>query len=323
MLAVGSDDGVYTVEGLGSPGETTATQRLESGQVMRLRQFEDFDGVFAATATGLFHSRDGETWTELGVPQSKVYAVGATPRGPRLFAGTRPAHLYTATIEDGGLEPSRLDWRELDGFQDLPSRPEWRTPRHDDIAQVRDVKTPAAAPEHVVTAVEVGGVHVSTDGGTTWEERRGAVHDDVHELHVVDERTFLAATGFGLYRTTDAGHNWIRLDEGVEQEYVRAVIEHEGVIYASAAHGPSTTWDDAEADPVLLEGDGGDGVEPVASPYPDEVVIGWAVRDDGVIGATHGGHLIARRDDGWEAIGEFPIPGATRGRYAPLTVLES
>jgi len=57
----------------------------------------------------------------------------------------------------------------------------------------------------VVAAIEVGGVHVSTDGGTTWTGRNAGVNDDVHELHVVDDGEYVAATGCGLFYTKTQG----------------------------------------------------------------------------------------------------------------------
>lgn len=57
-------------------------------------------------------------------------------------------------------------------LDDLPSREEWRLPRNENLAQVRDVHVPDQHLERVVAGVEVGGVHLSDDGGETWTERR-------------------------------------------------------------------------------------------------------------------------------------------------------
>jgi len=317
MLLVGSDDGAYRVDALDGADESTATKVLDSERVMRLRTFESVAGVFAATRAGLYHSPDGETWTDLNVPREKVYAVGASPTGERLYAATRPAGVY-ATAVDGEIGATDPSWRELDGFQDLPSRGEWRLPRHENLAQVRDVHAPAA--EQVVAGVEVGGVHGSDDGGETWTERRDGCDDDIHELHVESPEEWVAATGRGLFRTTDAGGTWARLDDGVEQMYFRSVTRHDGVVYASGAMGNSGGWDDPDADPALFAWDG-TRLAAEAVPTDDETVTGFATVDGTLVAGTHCGTLLTRRADGWTVASSFPVPGETTGRYTPLASL--
>lgn len=160
---------------------------------MRIRRFERGDGpegLLAATETGLYHSPDGETWTDLGVSREKVYAVGGDGEGT-LYAGTRPAPLYAGDAGVGDTIEG-LDWRELEGFQELPSRGEWRLPRHENLAQVRDVRVDPAGSARIVAGVEVGGVHVSEDGGQQWTERRDGGDDDIHGLVVVGPGDYLA-----------------------------------------------------------------------------------------------------------------------------------
>jgi len=307
--------------GVDESGEASAETVLDAGPVVRLRTFDAFDGLFAATETGLYHSPRGEEWTDLGVPRERVYAVAAGPDG-RLYAGTRPAHVYVGqpTEEDGRLrEP---DWRELEGFQALPSREEWGLPRHENLAQVRDLHVHPKAPDRVVAGVEVGGVHVGRSYGETWTERRGDVDDDVHELRAVGRDEFVAATGFGLFRTTDAGRSWTRLDEGHDQRYFRSVCSVDGTIYAGSALAHTATWDDADADPALFASRGGETIEPVEHPRPDETVTGIAAVGDALAAATHRGTVMVRDGDGWTVAGSLPAPDGFAGSYTPLAQLD-
>jgi len=314
MLLAGSDDGVYRLTDPTEPGESTATAVLDSGRVLRVRTV-DARGVFAATRTGLYYSPDGADWTDLAVPTEQVYAVGGDSR--RLYAGTRPAAVYVAQV-DGTVDAGSLSWRELDGFQNLPSRGDWRLPRHESLAQVKDVHAPA--PGHLVAGVEVGGIHHSEDGGETWTERRTGVDDDIHELCAVSAEEWLAATGDGLYRTTDGGGTWTRLDDSVEQRYFRAVLATDGGVYAAGALANSSTWEDNDADPALFRWEGV-GLDPVALPTTDETVTGLTTVDGTVVAGTHRGRLLARRPDGWVETGRFPVPGGLTGRYTPLAAL--
>ncbi len=316
MILAGSDDGVYRLAGIDTPN--AARKVLDAGRVMRLRAFDALPGVFAATRTGLYHSPDGTDWTGLDVPTGTVYAVGADTTGERLYAGTRPAAVYIAELTGGAVDADTLSWHELDGFQDLPSRGEWRLPRHDDLAQVKDVHVLGA--NRVVAGVEVGGVHRSDDGGETWTQQQEGVDDDIHELHPVSATEWLAATGHGLYHTTDAGETWLRLDDDVDQRYFRSVFATNGTVYAGGALANSSTWDDDDADPELFRWQGR-ALEPVPLPTTDETVTGLASVDDRVVAGTHRGTLLARRSGEWVEAGQFPVPGELTGRYTPLATL--
>jgi photosystem II stability/assembly factor-like uncharacterized protein len=316
MLIVGSEDGIYRLSTLEASTDRTAERLLDSGPVMRLRQFDEFDGLFAATERGLYHSQRGDEWTDLNVPEQQVYAVGARREG-RLYAGTRPAHLFVA--EPGPDDPTgQVAWRELDGLQSVPSRDEWRLPRHENLAQIRDVHAPTDADDRIVAAVEVGGVHVSDDGGETWTERRDGVHDDVHELRVTGPDEFVAATGFGMFRTTDAGRSWTRLDEGYEQRYFRSVVSVDDAIYAGAAMAHTATWDDADADPALFVCRDGERLERIEHPCPSETITGLAAADGAVVAGTHRGTVLARRGDDWTMAGALPVDDDFAGSYTPL-----
>lgn len=319
MLLVGSEDGLYRMSGVRESTETTVARVLDPGAVMRIRQFPHHDGVFAATRSGLYHSHDGETWTDLGVPREQVYSVESGPGG-RLYAGTCPAHLY-ATESGADSDPDDdLAWTELEGFQDLPSREEWRLPRHENLAQVRDVHVLSDVPDRIVAGVEVGGVHVSEDGGETWTERRGDVHDDVHELLAVGPEEYVAATGFGLFRTTDAGRSWTRLDEGYDQRYFRSVASVGGDVYAGSALAHTSTWVEPDADPELFVCRDGETLTPVDHAIPEETVTGMTDVDGSLFAGTYSGRVMAT-DPGsgeWSVVGTLPDPADRLSGYTPL-----
>jgi photosystem II stability/assembly factor-like uncharacterized protein len=298
-LLIGTEDGVYRTSGV--PFEN-ATQILAAGRVMRVRQFSESAGAFACTKTGLYHSTAGGTaWANLDVPQEEVYSVCVSPDSERLYAGTHPAQLYAS--DDGGDS-----WTELEGFQELPSREEWYTPRHRNEAHVRVVDTHPAVPDRVIAGVEVGGVHVSEDRGESWTERQTGVHNDVHHVLVDGPEKYIASCGGGLYRTTDAGQSWTRLDEKLDHTYFREAIVYDEQLYAAAARSSPGTWrDESGADAAMFVSDTDDNTfnTPSYPGAPQEVILAWTVAGDQVVAGTNGGRVIGETDDGWKTLGQL------------------
>ncbi|NHN58022.1 MULTISPECIES: WD40 repeat domain-containing protein [Halorussus] len=325
MLVAGSTDGIYRIDDILESEETTAEKVRDADDVFRVRQFDGLEGLFAAAASGLYHSLDGTEWRALPVPAEQVYAVAAGPSGDRLYAGTRPADLYAADTGAGAPTDGRA-WEPVTGFRDLRERSDWGIPRHDGVSQVRSLRTHPDAPDRLVAGIEVGGVFVSDDAGSTWTSRRiegfDARHtDDVHHLAIADAGTFVASTGSGLYRTTDAGRTWDRLDAGHAQRYFREAFVRDGTVFAGGAPASSSSWDESD-DHALFESRDGERLERVAAPTSEEVAVGWCAVEGDPVAATHRGRLIRRRDDGWTGVGAVPVPGDAVVRYLPLTWYE-
>ena len=325
MLFAGSDDGVYRVDGVHEPDNVNAEKVLDAEQVFRIHQFDAVEGLFVTAESGLYHSNDGSAWTTLSLPEEQVYAVAANPIGDRLYAGTRPARVYVTTLGDG-IPSSQQAWDEVSGFQTLREEADWGLPRHDGIAQIRSLCTHPDAPDRLVVGVEVGGIHVSDDRGRTWTTRRitgfDAPHtDDIHHLILEDSETLVASTGSGLYRSTDVGRTWKRLDGGHRQRYFRESYVHDDSIYAGAAPGSTSSWEE-DTDHALFECHDGQSLERVPSPTTDEVAIGWCAIGDDVMTVTHRGTLLQREGEGYQTIGTVPTPGSVQGRYLPLSWYE-
>lgn len=320
MLVAGTGDGAYRVTGVTNARNTRVQKVLDLPRVERVYQSDAVDGVFAATGAGLYYSADGRDWVDLHVPKDPVWAVAVSPSGGRVYAGTVPTHVYVASLPSDGISPQTIDWRELEGFRQLPSRDEWGVPRHNNMARVRDLHIHPASPHRLVAGVEPGGVHVSPDGGETWEERNDGMHDDVHSLLLVADGEYVSATGRGLYRTTNAGRSWTRLDGNVEQRYFRTVYQFDGALYASAACvPPSNRWETPEADPALFRCRDGQSLDRIDTPRPDEVVVGWTTAEEMLIGTTHRGTILRTQGKTWEVVGELPSAETIPGCYYNLT----
>lgn len=321
MLFAGSVDGVYRIEGAREPGATEAERVLAADEVYGLRQFDTPVGLFATTTSGLYLSPDGRRWTGVSLPGEGVYSVAAGGAGDSLYAGTRPARLFAAD-SSAGLPTDAAAWDEVDGFAQLRARTDWAIPRHDGLAQLRSIRTDRAEPDRIVAGVEVGGVYVSDDGGQTWTARTidgfDEPHtDDIHHLALADAETIVASTGSGLYRSTDVGRTWTRLDTAHSQRYFREAFVHDGTIFAGGAPRHPATWEE-EADHALFASRDGETLERESSPTTDEVAVGWCAIGDDVVTVTHRGTLLRGRRGEWTVAGSVPTPGRDRVQCVPL-----
>ena len=292
-LLAGTRTGVYRGT---SASFDDAVRVLDSDRVMRLRTFGP--RTYAATRGGLYRSLDdGDSWARIETPRPEVYSVLEHPEGERLYAGTHPAHCYVST--DAGDT-----WSECRGLQELPSRASWHTPRHRNEAHVRALR---ASGDRLVAGIEVGGVHVSEDGGERWTERRSGLHGDVHHVLVADG-TWVASTGDGLYRTDDDGRTWRRLDGDVDHRYFRAAHVQDGRLYAAATAGPPPTWEGPRGtDAALFESGGGESLRPVDYPgSPGEFVLSWAAGGGDLFAGTTAGQLLRRSGGEWVGAGNVP-----------------
>jgi hypothetical protein len=310
-LFIATQNGVYRSQS----GALDDIERvLDSGATLGVHTFDEH-GTFAASKTGLCRSIDkGDMWDRLDVPRTEVYAVAVSPDGARLYAGTHPAHIYVST--DRGET-----WTELEGFQDLPSRDQWHTPRHRNESHVRSLGVHPDAPSRLIAGVEVGGVHISDDNGETWTERRQGLESarrddlqyDVHHVLVVSAEEYIVSCGGGLYRTRDTGRSWARLDTEPPGPYFQEAFSYQGTVYAAAQTLPPTLpmgsrYEKRNVQASLFEStDGGDTFE--SKPYPgmpDEFIYAWTVAYGRVLAGTTEGRVIVRENDTWTTLGHVP-----------------
>ena len=302
-LLIGTDSGLYRAGDV--PFERDDLDPvLDCGVVTAVKSWDHTEGVFVASSTGAYRSVDGgETWTDLRVPlgdrfwhagQSEVWSILATADGA-LYAGTNDPYVFRSV--DGGET-----WTEQKGFRELPSRGYWESPIDPHYARLRALEAVPGRPEHLIAGVEAGGIHVSRDGGRTWTDRRDAIVDDVHQVLPISEDVWLAATGYldhdlenlglghavgegGLWRTTDAGESWDRLDVGSDFSYIRRVFVHDGrVVFCGGEEAPPA-WVNDDHEVALFESTNfGRDFERVSFPgEPHEIIETWAVHDGDVV----------------------------------------
>ncbi len=164
--------------------------------------------IFAATTEGLWIStQDGQqdSWRQVTSAQLVINAVAIHPSEPdRVFLGTQDHGVLISLTGGEGFEASNA------GFINR------RVP-----TVLADSKERGRVYAGVLFDGLNGGLFVSEDGGTTWQQSmNGMGVRDVYSLYQsqLNPEVIYAGTNHGLFRSDDHGRNWTQLkrEEPVE-----------------------------------------------------------------------------------------------------------
>jgi photosystem II stability/assembly factor-like uncharacterized protein len=276
--------------------------------------------IYAASADRVFRSDDeGRSWRPTGAafPGYSISSLAVHPWEPDvLLAGLETAALFRS--QDGGET-----WSEVTAIREMSERPEsgWHVPWGRARGHVRTPAWDRRDPRRVYLPIEVGGVVRTEDGGESWENVHGGIHDDVHALAVHPEQhaVLYAATRTGFGRSEDYGRTWTASD-GPAHPYCRALAidaaDPERVYTAGATTGPGP-WSRREsgAETALFRSDDGGrtwarlngGLPATFVPYIDALVTDPAI-PGAVAFATTTGEIYESRDAGahWARIAKAP-----------------
>ena len=150
------------------------------------------------------------TWNQQVSTDVTLNCVCWTPDN-RLLVGTERARL--AWVVDGELN-------FIDGFDAVPERKLWKTP----WGGPPDVRSLAVSTDGTIYAnIHVGWVVRSRDGGETWENLQEGLEMDVHQVatHPSDPATVFAATARGFYLSRDYGDTFTHQRSGMPYYYQR------------------------------------------------------------------------------------------------------
>ena len=145
---------------------------------------------------------------------------------------------------------------------------------------------------HIWVGSDDGLVHLSRDGGANWDNvsppHKGEAMINAIEISPHDPGTvYLAVAGYKLndfkpyiYKTTDYGKRWKRIDKGLpETTFVRVVREdpaRQGVLYAGTESGMFVSFDD------------GAGWQSLKLNMPPVPITDLAIRHNTLVAATQG-----------------------------------
>lgn len=225
-LMVGTADGLLEVS-LGTPVPAVRAVSLDGAEgpvrsplVVDHEEPERF--YLATTTSGVLRSADrGTTWERCseGITYKEVWALVQHPASGDLLAGSGP--VAVARSADRGEH-----WETVASLMSAPYRTEWYchvAPFH---PRVRGIACTADDPGLLLAAVEEGWVLRSADAGSTWDNPREGLGQDVHAvaLPAGSSGVVLVATGTGLYRSVDGGSTYEVV--GGTPPYVTTFLTH-------------------------------------------------------------------------------------------------
>jgi len=271
--------------------------------------------IFAGTFDrGIYRSRDGgDVWESVGsgMADARVLSIAISPCDridgqSVVYAGTEPSMLFRSQ-DDGET------WQPSPALTALPSVPTWSFPPRPDTHHVRWIGLHPTDPTILYAGIELGGVMITRDGGSTWEDRKPGSQADAHAIatHPAAPDRVYEAAGGGVAFSSDAGATWRPLDEGMDRHYTWGLAidaVDPDLWYVSASVGAHTAHRNNGAAQALLyrkRGDapwqalGGEGTGlewPL--PYMPYALVAPRGRPQGLIAGLQNGDLLLTDDAG-------------------------
>ena len=276
QVLVGTIDGVVCMErDADAPGWHVAHRSLPAKHIHALLIEPDSGMVFAGVNHGaIYASGDGgRTWErrDHGLTEPDVYSLACSrlASGPRLYAGTEPAHLFCS--DDLGRH-----WTELPALRAVDMT-NWGFPAPPHIAHTKHITFHPHDPNTLFVGVEQGGLLKSTDAGRTFQVIHG-MDDDVHRtvINPLNPDEIYITTGIGMYVSADGGATWAQWTD-LQHEiggYPDLLVQHprrpELLFVASAKKGPGAWFQEHSANSrISSSSDGGRTWDAVRLGGPD------------------------------------------------------
>lgn len=215
-------------------------------------------------------------WSDVATADEELTCLLPAPDGA--WCGTRDGRLLR-------LLGDRLT--PVTAFESVDGRDAWHAVPSGE-PYVRSL-TSTADHRAILAGVHVGGIVRTGNSGASWRPTID-LEVDVHEVraHPSDPRLVLAAAGYGLAVSRDAGTSWEMQTDGLHAVYLRAVAFTTEAALVSASDGPA-----GERSALYRWTDGGTALTKLDGGLPE-----WLDGNVDTGGLDAWGELAAFADDG-------------------------
>lgn len=288
-----------------------------------IRFSKDFGTTWQEPASGIrFTDTD-----DAKVKRVWYLATGCENEPGVLYAGVDPGALFKS--EDAGQT-----WRELPALRKHPTREKW-FPGFGGL-MVHSICVHPQNSNVIHVGISAAGTFSTEDGGQTWEARNAGVLADfqadkypevgqcVHhmELHPAKPDVLYQQNHCGVYRSDDAGKQWLDLCEGLPSRFGFPLVIHPhqpDTVYVIPEEGPEFRCVSGAELAVYRSKNRGENWEKLTTGFPKEPaylnVLRHAMATDtcdsaGIYFGTSTGQLFYSRDAGdhWELLADYLPP---------------
>jgi hypothetical protein len=288
----------------------------------------------------IHRSPDLEAWEQ--VVAGPAWPEGGDRKLNNIWTIVTNGDTAFAAVDEAGLFRSGDDgasWQPVTAFNEHPSRPGWQ-PGFGGLAAHRLLIDPEQ-PERMWLGVSAVGVFRTEDGGDSWHlKNRGVTKpapdpDDAEIGYCVhclvadpgDPETIWRQEHTGVYRTSDAGDSWERIEEGLPARFGFPIVrdDRSGALFVFPLESDEHRMPVDGEFRVYRSTDNGDTWHVSGEGHPDRPMYAGVLRDamatDGeggvYLGSTAGTiHLTRDGGDHWAALPQV-LP-----RILSLAVLE-
>jgi hypothetical protein len=256
-------------------------------------------------------------------PLTRVWQIapGAADAVDVVYAGAEPQSLFRSV--DGGMT-----YELVKGLWDHPHRSEWGAGFGGPA--IHTIIPHPSDPQQILVAMSTGGVYRTTDAGLTWTASNSGIRayfmpnqypefgQCVHKVasHPGRPDQFFAQNHHGVYRSDDAGANWVSIADGLPSDFGFPIVVHPhrpGVVYNFPLEADGRRFPPDARCRVYRSEDAGSTWQALSSGLPQEPFYLSVLRDAmcvdnaataGVYFGTRGGDVFASRDEGesWQQV---------------------